>query len=386
MMQGVSVEIAEKGLYLTTPSAGGCTGRHYFNYWWLRDNCPSSFSTVSADRAFDITTLAAGVRAAAAGVEGGSLIIDWAADGHRSRYDLHWLIAWAESPGHDDPANLPQRLWRSDHGTLPARFEFDAIRQDLPTRLAYFETILRDGLGLVDGMPDTPEGITELAEIAGHVRATFSGVYFNVKAYPDPAGAAYSAAALEPHTDNPCETYPPGIQYLHCRINNATGGESTFADGAAVAADLKASWPEAYHLLATQEIPFRFSHELMDMRARQRVILADEAGRVSGVTVSQHMADVFDLDQGLLDDYYPAFQHFLKMLRDPAYEISFGLKAGQCVVFDNQRTVHGRRTFDPQSGARLLRGCYTDRGELRSRYRVLVRDGRITTKRPQGAD
>lgn len=385
-MQAVSVEISEKGLYLTTPSASGAIGRHYFNYWWLRDNCPSSFSPVSRDRAFDITTLTGEVRPSGARIEGESLTIDWAADGHRSRYDLSWLTTWAEGHGLADPARLPQRLWRSGQDAVPERFGFAAIRRDLQTRLAYMEAILRDGLALVDDMPDTTEGITELADVAGYVRATFSGVYFNVKTYPDPAGAAYSAAALEPHTDNPCETHPPGIQYLHCRINDATGGESTFADGAAVAADLNASWPEAYQLLSTHEIPFRFAHDRMDMRARQRVILADESGRVSGLTVSQHMAGIFDLDQTLLDDYYPAFQHFLKMLRDPAYEIHFRLKAGQCVVFDNQRTVHGRRAFDPQSGARLLRGCYTDRGELRSRYRVLVRDGRITDKRPQGAD
>lgn len=139
-----------------------------------------------------------------------------------------------------------------------------------------------------------------------------------MRACPDPAGAAYFAAALEPHTDNPCETHPPGIQYLHCRVNDATGGESTFADGAAAAAGLKTSWPEADRLLATREIPFRFSHQFMDMRARQRVILNVDIGRVSGVTVSQPMSGGVDLDQDLLDEDYPAFQHFLKMLRDPA--------------------------------------------------------------------
>lgn len=121
------------------------------------------------------------------------------------------------------------------------------------------------------------------------------------------------------------------------------------------------------------------------MRARQRVILTDADGSVTGVTVSQHMADIFDLDQTLLDRYYPAFRRFLSMLRAPEYEITLTLRAGDCAVFDNQRIVHGRRAFDPTSGTRILRGCYTDRGELRSRLRVLERDRAIVDRRPQGA-
>lgn len=112
----------------------------------------------------------------------------------------------------------------------------------------------------------------------------------------------------------------------------------------------------------------------MDMRARQTVIVLGSDGEVEGVTISQHMSDVFDLDQHLLDKYYPAFRRFGAMLRDPKYLISIKLAPGECAVFDNQRIVHARTAFDPTSGARHLRGCYTDRGELRSRYRVAMRE------------
>jgi gamma-butyrobetaine dioxygenase len=40
-------------------------------------------------------------------------------------------------------------------------------------------------------------------------------------------------------------------------------------------------------------------------------------------------------------------------------------------VFDNHRIAHGRASYQEGSGARHLRGCYVDRGELRSTYRVL---------------
>ena len=160
----------------------------------------------------------------------------------------------------------------------------------------------------------------------------------------------------------------------------------TYADGLAAAMDLKATDPDGFALLATHDVPFRFSHDGIDMRARQKVILTDRHGQVTGVTVSQHMAGIFDLDQQVLDRYYPAFIRFLKMLRAPEYEVSFTLKSGECVAFDNQRILHGRRAYDPTSGSRFLRGCYTDRGEMRSKYRSLRRDGEIRDHKPQGAD
>jgi gamma-butyrobetaine dioxygenase len=40
-------------------------------------------------------------------------------------------------------------------------------------------------------------------------------------------------------------------------------------------------------------------------------------------------------------------------------------------VFDNHRIAHGRAAFIMGTGARHLRGCYVDRGDLRSVYRVL---------------
>ena len=35
--------------------------------------------------------------------------------------------------------------------------------------------------------------------------------------------------------------------------------------------------------------------------------------------------------------------------------------------------LHGRTVFDPSSGRRWLRGCYSEREELESRLRMLAR-------------
>ena len=113
------------------------------------------------------------------------------------------------------------------------------------------------------------------------------------------------------------------------------------------------------------------------MRSRQRVIELDEHGEVSGLTISQHMADVFDLPQSFLDDYYPAFCLFGRALQQDKYVMRFRMNAGECLVFDNHRIVHGRAEYSATSGDRRLRGCYADRGEMRSTYRALISEGRF---------
>ncbi|SJM32767.1 TauD/TfdA family dioxygenase [Mesorhizobium delmotii] len=55
------------------------------------------------------------------------------------------------------------------------------------------------------------------------------------------------------------------------------------------------------------------------------------------------------------------------------YQKSTALKAGEMAVFDNRRVLHGRQSFNPNTGLRHLRRCYVDRGEFQSRIRVLSR-------------
>jgi len=49
--------------------------------------------------------------------------------------------------------------------------------------------------------------------------------------------------------------------------------------------------------------------------------------------------------------------HFWALLREPRFQRRLRLEAGQAIVFDNRRVLHGREAFDPSSGGRLLQGC-----------------------------
>src|SRR3546814_9452186 len=84
-------------------------------------------------------------------------------------------------------------------------------------------------------MPDSDAGLTETVRLLGQVRPTFFGEYFDVRVHVDPANLAYTAKALEMHTDVPAEELAPGVQFLHCRANSVAGGDNLILDGAAVA-------------------------------------------------------------------------------------------------------------------------------------------------------
>ena len=155
------------------------------------------------------------------------------------------------------------------------------------------------------------------------------------------------------------------------------GGLSIYADGVAVVNDFREVDPKSLRLLSEVAVPFYCEHDSYDMRSRQTVIELDEKGDVSGLTISQHMLDISDLPQEVLDNYYPAFCRFGKMLQSDRYIISFTMKSGECATFDNHRIVHGRKDYVAQSDDRYLRGTYTDRAEMRSNYRALVSQGRF---------
>ncbi|NIY95528.1 DUF971 domain-containing protein [Salipiger sp. HF18] len=350
---------------------------HYFNYYWLRDNCPSSFSSTTRERSFDIFHLDAAPKAKTAEVTGDVLEITWDSEDHVTRFPLAWLEAYKTPQRRADPADLAREAWYGDHYPNVPRFSQPALKADPELRAKWIEAMLVKGFVILTDMPDSDEGLTETAEMIGRVRPTFFGDYFDVKTHINPTNTAYTASALELHTDTPAEEHAPGVQFLHCRANTVEGGYSLYADGVAVANDFRARDPEGFKLLAETKVPFFCEHDTYDMRSRQTIIELDQHGEVSGLTISQHMLDISDLDQELLDRWYPAFCRFGKMLQEEKYMMTFLMKAGECMVFDNHRIVHGRAAYTAESGDRYLRGTYTDRAEMRSTYRALVSEGRF---------
>ncbi|WP_245510739.1 TauD/TfdA family dioxygenase [Antarcticimicrobium sediminis] len=247
------------------------------------------------------------------------------------------------------------------------------ILADDPALNAWLQDTARYGIAIVEGLEDRTSAGVDVAQRIGFLRETNFGTTFEVINKPDPNNLAYTSVALPLHTDLPNQEVPPGFQFLHCLANEATGGGSLFADGFAIAEDLRVEDPEAFRLLCDVPIPFRFHDPEADIRVHEPVITLNGSGEVIEIRYNAHLAGVFDMPSKIMPDYYRAYRAYMAKTRDPKYRLTLKLKGGEMVVFDNRRVLHGRDAFDPSTGFRHLHGCYVDRGEFTSRLRLLAR-------------
>nr|WP_232230412.1 TauD/TfdA family dioxygenase [Halomonas sp. 1513] len=335
---------------------------------WLRDHCPCEACRHPQTRERLIAPLDEVPECAEVSLEGGHLGLRWA-DGHLSRFAAGWL--YQRRPGAADESALPARqAWRE--AFIPTRVahpDFFSPRGEA----AWLEALLRDGLVLLDGGPQADEEVSRIAERIGPQRPTNFGARFDVRSKPNPNNAAYTAIGLALHTDLPNWRQPPDIQLLYCLQNEAEGGESLFADGFQVAEALRQQSPEHFRLLSELAIDFRFQDETQDIAVRAPIIECDASGRVVEVRFNNWIRDTLRLPAEQMTAWYRAYHHFWTLLHSPRYQLDFALAPGEMVAFDNRRVLHGRRAFDPNTGARHLQGTYLDRDMLESRLRVLAR-------------
>ncbi|MFM9937584.1 MAG: TauD/TfdA family dioxygenase [Novosphingobium sp.] len=340
---------------------------------WLRDNCPTAFHPQTHERVLDLLSLDLSPVLLSADHTAETITLHYA-DGHKSPVPTALLSAHRPGQPATDPAQIPPQLWRADLTTagMP-RYPATALLADDAALGTWMRETARYGLSIVDGLADHIDAGVEVAKRIGFLRETNFGTTFEVVNRPDPNNLAYTAVTLPLHTDLPNQEVPPGYQFLHCLENEATGGGSFFADGFALAEDLRAEDPEAFRLLSETAIPFRFHDNDADIRVHATVIQLDQQGRVSEIRYNAHIAAMFDMPAEIMPRYYRAYRAMMAKTRNPAYQLTFKLGAGEMVVFDNRRILHGRESFDPASGFRHLHGCYVDRGEFASRLRVLAR-------------
>jgi gamma-butyrobetaine dioxygenase len=229
--------------------------------------------------------------------------------------------------------------------------------------------MLANGAILIVDTPNVPGEVVRLAERIGYARPTNFGTIFDVESRPDPNNSAYTAAGLDLHTDLPNWASPPDFQFLHALANEASGGDSTLADGVALADKLRSSDPKAFEILTTTPVPFRFHDATDDIRHTAPIIELDANDQPVTIRFNNWIRDVDPLAD---ERFYDAYLAMWRLIRDPANVLPLRLGAGETICFDNRRILHGRTEFDPQSGRRHLQGCYVDRDMIESRLRRLA--------------
>ncbi len=336
---------------------------------WLREQARDAgqLDHASDQRLFDPHQLPLDLQIVDARIDAAHV---WArfSDGHEESFACDGL-ALAIDP--DDGCPEPV-AWTAALGG-PPRHEWR--RLDDPAGLeAALHDFLVYGTIIVHDAPTVENTVLDVAARFGYVRETNFGRLFDVRSVPQSNDLAYRAVALGPHTDNPYREPTPGIQLLHCLVNESTGGLSTLVDAIAVTDQLRDEDPEGLDLLIDTFVRFHFRDYDTALDSQRPMVAVDHKRRVIGLRYSPRLDHIPLMSVEQTQVFHRARRRLAELLADPAFEIRFLLQAGEAMVFSNDRVLHGRTGFDPQEGLRHLQGCYIDHDAPRSRYQVLRRN------------
>lgn len=338
---------------------------------WLRarSTCNSQRDAATGQRLMNPHQLPDDLTLTAARWQDGQLDLAFS-DGFAGLFDPAELLAGADlSEG--CPATRP---WRADAKPAPPApaYRWAELQNDAVLYRALTD-FLQLGFLLVHDTPTQADSVLTIAQRFGFVRTTNFGSFFEVYSRPDSNDLAYRPVALGPHTDNPYRTPVPGIQLLHCLQNNTSGGLSTLVDSLAVIEQVRQLDPQGFDLLCKVPVRFEYRDASTHLVAVKPMVETDGSGAVCGMHYSPRLDDIALMSEADTRGYHRARKHLGQLLESPAFELRFKLEAGQLMMFDNNRILHGRTAFDPAEGHRQLQGCYIDRDGPRSLYRVLHR-------------
>lgn len=349
--------------------------------FWLRENAVGSGGVDLATREglLDPAYLSDHIRVTDVHLtENGAVKVNWAPDGVVSSYHPGWLRHVADG-NHRAESWLPAPApWSADKLPQPPTHDGSVVLSDDAVFGAWLDDLVRYGLARLQGCPVDHDFNMVLAERIGAVRDTNFGPIWDVKADVEMAGSADTNSTantnlrLGPHTDLPTRETPPGFQFLHCVKNEAGGGFSTMADGAAVVDALRNEHPEHYEALTTLNWIFFNRGPGIDHRWSGPFIDLGVEGAPLTLRAFYPVRGFPDMAPADMPRAYAAMTCFSQLAASGRFQISYPFAPGDLVGFDNRRILHGREAFE-SGGARHLRGMYIDQDEVRSTARVVSR-------------
>jgi gamma-butyrobetaine dioxygenase len=346
-----------------------------YHHLWLRDNCPQLRHPATGHRTVDTAQIPEDCRPSAAEVtSGGEVRITWGHDGHVSTYPAAWLASHDYSNGVRN-ARPVAVLWEAADVDAVPRASYPDLAADEAARHRFLTGFVCYGLGLLSDVPCVPGAVLEVAARFGELRTTSWGQVFDVRSVVDASSLAYTNLPLVTHTDEAYRDPAPTVQLQHVLRADAAGGDSTLVDGFRIAIDLRHEHPEAFRLLATTVVRFRFADATTELESDAPVIDCFPDGELRAIRFSNHSATPFLLDFDQMEPFYAAYRLFGAMRESPRYQLRIAMGPGDLYMVDNRRVLHGRTGFSAV-GARHLQSCYIERDELVSRLAVLSRGDR----------
>ena len=344
---------------------------------WLRDNLRADRDPGNGQRLIDVADLPVAPRIRHAALQGTAVRIEWEDEEGGASFDFDWLAGQAAAIAGERAVPQP-RLWL-EGGRLEAARDFAwttvrAARDDAGVQAGWLRRLVTEGLAFLSDVPTEPGAILAAMPIVGQVAQTNYGLLFDVRAVPQPENLAYSDVGLGLHTDNPYREPVPGFQALHVLLAAPDGGESLFADGFALAEHLRQEDPAAFEVLTGTPVPFAYRSRNAALRAERPLIQLSGRGEVVAVHYNNRSIQPLPFAAEAAERYYHAYRRFALLLREPRFMLRLMMRAGDLVVFDNQRILHGRTGFASARHPRHLQGCYLTRDSVFSRAALLAEE------------
>lgn len=365
-------EISRKGDVVTLRPKEHSGNPVRFHAIWLRDNArdASTRSPVNGQRLIALRDLPDNLYIDWAQCENSTLSVHFQPENITINFDTTWLLSHAYDTGPVQTVGwLGSHLEDWDAGLmrqLPVA-TFSDVAVNPEARHRWLRQIQRFGFAKLTDGPVEEEALFQVVSLFGFVRETNYGRLFNVRTEVNPTNLAFTGLALQAHTDNPYRDPVPTLQILYCLENSATGGENMVVDGFRAAARLKAENPAWFDVLSRHCARFEYAGETgVCLQSRRPMLELSPDGELIAIRFNNRSAaPITDVPFDDMALYYAAYRRLGEIIDDPAMEVSFKLKPGDCFIVDNTRVLHARRGYSG-SGKRWLQGCYADRDGLYS--------------------
>ncbi|XP_046963775.1 gamma-butyrobetaine dioxygenase [Vanessa cardui] len=350
---------------------------------WLRDNCQCEqcFHQSAKSRIIEWSKFDLNVKPNDVTKDDNSLQVTWD-DGHVSKYKLSWLKF--RSFTSDDQQIYTNTLYKpakvtwhgDDFSKVCSKHDYNEILNSDDALYNWLLQFSIYGVSLIENTPDSETALDSIVAKVGFNKKTHYGEKFVVQHVVNTSNVAYLSNNLQMHTDLPYYEYCPGVNLLHCLVQTLSkGGENLLSDCHYTVAYMKENHPEEYKILTETEVEWsdvgcENGNEFFKLY-RSPVICLDRNGEVIRINFSVPQRGAhFPGPIEKVKPWYRAHTLFYELNKN--FSAKFKTKAGDILVFDNIRLLHGRNMYEDKSNnVRKLIGAYVDWDEIYSRLRCL---------------
>ena len=248
--------------------------------------------------------------------------------------------------------NSAQVFWTVQGEDNFKAFDYDEVIKSDENTKEFLAHYMKYGIGFLRGIPDE-EDIMKFNNIdlkIGNPRVTVFDPVDMVKFKPNADNFAYSSDELPGHTDLPYYNDSSSAQFFICLKNTVEGGESFWIDTFAAMKEVRDERPELFEILAKVPIFFKNDPPGIEINLYSSVPVVELNGNdirrvrdhIGSSDEYQFMVST-DIETRKL--WWDAFTYYKSKVEDDSRKIRHSMRAGDLVMTDNWRVLHGRKSF-----------------------------------------